>query len=703
MRWLLVVALVTCCALAEPPYSNPFLGGDVEIADPYVLKWNGEFYLYCSGDPIRAFHSKDLVQWEEIGPVLRSNPKGWNGMDIWAPEVVYRDGKFYMYYTATVLSEDWRVQEAQRRIGVAVADSPRGPFLDSGQPLTPGWAIDGSVFRDPRTGEDYLFYSYLYDGLEKYPPGAGIVVDRLLSPLEVANRPTMVTRGNEAWEDKDGDPANGSVRYTNEGPVVLFKDGEYYAIYSGGSWDMSTYALAYAVSSVVMPDGGLEAPSWSKRPPILRGNRGVDGPGHNGVVKAPNNVDEQIVYHARVVPFVQPWNRFPFLDRLHWTGDRLYVEPPSLGAMPPPDRPLVEARGLTELPELGTFVLELNVQLGMGGQVSMGPVTLSAQQAPEFPAGTVYGIPLTADVPHEVLIVRNGAVYEVQIDGRAAGTWKSDAPARLTAKNATITHLALTDAFYDRSLDGWREILDHPPTFTKHDAQKRYEFSANFLWQGNPSTVGIGAVTSGGSLIAGVSKESWPFGRLIVQGPGNLRQEVQLPRGFRYDQPHHLRMVRQDDLFTFFLDGQEMLSVRSDLAATSPAVYGQRTGFAQARYKRLVVEQNLLGNGGFEAEAPGPWVLEGGAMINESDPHSGRRRLLMHGQAGRAVQTLTLPAGTYELEGFLAGGGRLSAGPHAQAGNGKVTLRLESTGAPLDVNLSGPPGAAFDDVYLYRR
>ena len=256
LRLALLVALavtaVARTAAAQEAFANPVIDA-LGVADPHVLKYNGEYYLYASGDPIRAFHSTDLVTWEEIDPVLSSSdaPDAWNQADVWAPEVVYRNGRFYMYYTASRASSDWRVGEAARRIGVAVSDSPRGPFRDMGRPLTPGWGIDGHVFQDPDSGEEYLFYSYLY---EPRLPGAGIVVDRMPTWDAVEGDPANVTRGTEAWEDKDGDPNNGSLRYTNEAPTVLKRNGRYYMMYSGGSWDRPTYALAYATADEVVPE-----------------------------------------------------------------------------------------------------------------------------------------------------------------------------------------------------------------------------------------------------------------------------------------------------------------------------------------------------------------------------------------------------------------------------------------------------------------
>ncbi|MGQ0563166.1 MAG: glycoside hydrolase family 43 protein, partial [Gemmatimonadota bacterium] len=334
------VAMTTSPLAAQAPYHNPVLQQRDGVADPFLLKWNGEYYLYASGDPIRAWHSTDLVHWSEIGPMIASSraPEAWNQADVWAPEVVYRNGKFYLYYTASKASEDWRIGEMARRIGVGVSDSPRGPFVDAGYPVTPGWGIDGHVFKDPDDGREYMFYSYLY---EPRLPGAGIVADALQDWDDVAGSPSHVTRGSEAWEDKDGDPGNGSLRYTNEAPTVLKRNGRYYMMYSGGSWDLPTYAMAYAYADRVL-NGGLDGAGWTKVvPPILRSTPHVQGPGHNSVAKAPNNVDDVTAYHARTVPFVGPGDRQTFIDRLYWHRDRLHMNPPTTGARAPPVRPRI--------------------------------------------------------------------------------------------------------------------------------------------------------------------------------------------------------------------------------------------------------------------------------------------------------------------------------------------------------------------------
>src|SRR5690606_10045576 len=72
----------------------------------------------------------------------------------WAPGVIEKDGKFYLYYS---------IGPKPSHIGVAVAESPSGPFFDSGQPLladhgAPGFeAIDAMVFTDPVSGTSYFY------------------------------------------------------------------------------------------------------------------------------------------------------------------------------------------------------------------------------------------------------------------------------------------------------------------------------------------------------------------------------------------------------------------------------------------------------------------------------------------------------------------------------------------------------------------
>lgn len=823
MRHLAASALLILAAFGllgqssgQEGYVNPVID-ELGVADPFILKWNGEYYLYTSGDPIRAFHSRDLVRWTPVGPVLESSddPGAWNQTDVWAPEVTYRNGRFYMTYTATRASEDWRVAEAARRVGVAVSETPAGPFIDSGEPLTPGWGIDSHVFRDPDTGRDYLFYSYLY---EPRLPGAGIVVDSMLDPTRVAGEPSHVTRGSEPWEDKDGDPRNGSLRYTNEAPTVVKRDGRFYMLFSGGSWDRPTYALGYAHSDEVVR-GGLDGPGWTKvNPPILRSTDLVQGTGHNTVVKAPNNVDDMTAYHARVVPFPGPGARQTFLDRLYWNHDRPYLQPPSLGVLPAPDQPLFRdlfeasrdglgsgwtvqsgswevrdshavARGraatLINAEPLDHFVFEANLRFpgeprGTAGVFAVAPggddrVDLwidpgrSALRVEAVIDGQAVGAdetPLPAgfrpDVFHQLLVTKNAGRLEVALDGVRMRTRKLGlGPVRVglgsMAGSAAFDGVALTPHYRD-PFDGphtmdvqggaWlveegalHQVAGGPELAMalKGDASESYEFTASLRWRdalSTRSTAGVVAASDGEVRItAGFDHTIWPFARFHVrhivaaEPVGAIR--VGLPRGFRYDEYHTIRVVRQGAQFTFYLDGQEMVAARFPVGPARPGVYtaGARAAFDDVAMKWHGVVLNRVLDGGFEAQPwdetpdapPQPWTLSGGAQVVRCCAHSGVQRLVLDAPGGGARQTIDgLPPGSYVLRmwvnlraargqvGVENGGDRHFRAVEAGAGWQPVALEFDVAEGDTPVvsfELTSTDGGlmAVDDVHLAER
>jgi GH43 family beta-xylosidase len=833
MRTLLVLTLCLCAAglsggASGAPFTNPVIprpGQHSEVADPFVLKYNGEYYLYTSGDPITAYHSTDLVSWEFIGPVLSSSPEpgAWNGADVWAPEVVYRNGRFYMYYTASQRSPDWRVGEMARRLGVAVSDSPRGPFVDTGRPLTPGWGIDGHVYKDPDTGEVFLFYSYLY---EPRLPGAGIVVDRLERWDRVAGTPSHVTRGSEAWEDKDGDPNNGTLRYTNEAPTVVKKGGRIYMMYSGGSWDLPTYAMGYAVSDRVHLDG-LDGRGWQKvLPPILRSTPLVDAPGHNTLVKAPNNVDDIVLYHARPIPFVQPGTRMPFADRLYWHHDRLFMDPPTRGHRTPPDRPLLTDRfdradgplggawttsggqwhvaggraiqsadgsdpaSATPAAErLVDHVFEANVRIGGSAEAALAGVapfvldadrvevwidcnrrvlatraTLAGSKHPE----TVTPLPadFVCDAYHQILTTRNGDALIVEVDGvrmqrhrLPLGGRAGNVALLARGRGVEFDGVALTSAYedaFDALAEGWQARSGTWVTTEglfqqvagggvrsvalKGEPATAYEFAASVRWRegdaiGSLAGIVAAATDAGDLVLAGFNRDLWPFSRFTVKyvpaagTPATL--EVELPRGFRYEEFHTVRTVRQGDGFSFFLDGAPAIAARFPIAAARPGLFteGVRADFDDARMKRLGVTDNLLLDGSFESDqwdggkpAQGNvWQFTGSARMNACCGHTGGKRLLVTGGPGEARQPVSgLAPGAYTLHAWVRGSGAAETRVFVEGaarGHAAVPARGEwtrvsvpftvgGTGGSVSVGLAARPDSkageqiAADDFYL---
>jgi GH43 family beta-xylosidase len=310
-------------------YLNPVHARD--FPDPFVLKFAGEYWAYCTGlqPDGRAFgvmRSRDLVRWTELTGAMEPLPGGHTCY--WAPEVFYRDGKFLMYYSVG--------NETLMHVRVAVADHPAGLFADSGRRLTrEEFAIDPHVFAD-RDGSRYLFYAT--DFLEHTHVGTGTVVDRMADDFTLEGRPRPVTRARYDWQVYD--PARrekGGVRWhTVEGPFVLERKGRYYEMFSGGNWQNVSYGVSYAVSDRVLGEGEWEQHAdGAKVLPILRTIPGeVVGPGHNSVVTGPDNQQLFCVYHRWAEQ-----GRVLSIDRLEFVGDSISMIGPTTTAQPAPIKP----------------------------------------------------------------------------------------------------------------------------------------------------------------------------------------------------------------------------------------------------------------------------------------------------------------------------------------------------------------------------
>lgn len=142
--------------------SNPL---DITFGDPFILKFNGKYYLYGTGNTAGnigfvAYSSDNMQDWKNEGLVYTKNQeKAWGISDFWAPEVYEKDGKFYFFYSAQW--KDIPTNELENfKIGIAVADNPLGPYKDMyDRPIfDPGYPIiDANVFWED--GKVYLYYS----------------------------------------------------------------------------------------------------------------------------------------------------------------------------------------------------------------------------------------------------------------------------------------------------------------------------------------------------------------------------------------------------------------------------------------------------------------------------------------------------------------------------------------------------------------
>ncbi len=309
-------------------FTNPVISGahGRDHGDPFVLRYLDEYFLYHTTDDgdagISVHRSRDLVHWDFAGYALEGAGEGhWAQTDLWAPEVMYWRGCFYMYFAATVFAKG-HGDNSLRRIGVARAEHPLGPFVPDPKPLIRHeYAIDAHPFQD-EDGSLWLFYNVRraelsFNGL----PSSANVVDRLVTPTQLAGDVTPVAVPSERWEGSH----DGSM-YWNEGCWVLKRRGRYHQLYSGSHYRDGSYAIGLSGSDAIRG-------TWTKYPrnPIFATGERITGPGHHSVILAPDGVTYYAVYHG--YDSGRP-GRKVHLDPVRWCGDR-----PVIGTDPARGKP----------------------------------------------------------------------------------------------------------------------------------------------------------------------------------------------------------------------------------------------------------------------------------------------------------------------------------------------------------------------------
>lgn len=249
----------------EMQYTNPVF--KASLADPQILYHDGVYYCYStsySSKGFKVFVSDDLVKWRDGGVCLEGAWDSENGR-FWAPEVVEKDGKFYMIFSNNDL------------LGIAVAESPLGPFIPAEKPLIED-AIDGHIFFDD-DGRVYLYYvswatEYAIFGCELDPSLSSVI----------EGTETLLLRHEMSWERQGEGIA--------EGPAILKHNGTYYLSYSGSHYTSKFYAVGYATS-----DSPLGSYTRYNGSPILSMTPTVYGPGHHSFITTPAG-ELFIVYHV---------------------------------------------------------------------------------------------------------------------------------------------------------------------------------------------------------------------------------------------------------------------------------------------------------------------------------------------------------------------------------------------------------------------
>ncbi|MCS5724112.1 family 43 glycosylhydrolase, partial [Herbiconiux sp. CPCC 203407] len=388
-------------------------------ADPNIAAFGDTYYIYATSDgypgwggkEFYVWSSKNLVDWERSDePFLTLDGANgdvpWATGNAWAPTITEKGGKYYFYFSGHNPSVD------RKTIGVAVADSPTGPFtaetsamILNNEAVTSGQAIDPAAFTDPATGKSYLFW------------GNGAPVYAELSD-------DMLSIKQETLKRMEG------ITDYREGSFVNYRDGLYHLTYSIDDTGSENYRVGYATATSV--DG-----PWTYRGVLLQKDpsQGILGTGHNSLLNVPGTDDWYIAYHRFQIPGGDGQHRETTIDELTFdpeTGLMQTVVPTLEGVQPqeiPGTDPEPEPTAVDRI--TGADRYEVAVNTSKAGfpdgsstvYVASGAVFPDALSA--APAATVAGAPIllttTADLPAGVAaeIKRLGASKIVIVGGTA--------------------------------------------------------------------------------------------------------------------------------------------------------------------------------------------------------------------------------------------------------------------------------------------
>lgn len=258
--------------------NNPVLTG--YYADPDIIYSNKtkKYYIYPTSDGFdgwggyyfKTFSSDNLKDWTDEGVIIDlKKDVSWANRNAWAPCIEEKkvDGKYKYYYYFT----------AAQKIGVAVADDPAGPFVDSGKALIDfrpegvkgGQEIDPDVFTDPKTGKSYLYWGNGY-----------MAVAELNKDMVSVKKETVQVRTPD--------------KTFREAISVFYRKGTYYFLWSEDDTRSENYRVRYGTST--SPTGVITIPENNL---ILAKDaaKGIYGTGHNSVLQIPGKDEWYIVYH----------------------------------------------------------------------------------------------------------------------------------------------------------------------------------------------------------------------------------------------------------------------------------------------------------------------------------------------------------------------------------------------------------------------
>ena len=275
--------------------------------DPWVIRWQTNYY-FCQSQPDGVWVNRS-TRLEDIGQnhwkCIWRPPEGTDySRQIWAPELHFLQGKWYVY----VAADDGDNAHHRMYVLAGTETDPQAPFRFVGKIAAPSdrWAIDGTVLKMPN---DRLYF--IWAGWPGATDGVqNLYIAPMSNPWTICGERICISQPDRLWEQRD-------FPHINEGPETLWHAGHLFIIYSAsGFWDDN-----YCLGQLTWTGGDVLDPrSWVKKSqPVFARSSEVFGPGHCSFVKSPDDSEDWIVYHAHVGPGTR--RRNVRIQRFTWNAD----------------------------------------------------------------------------------------------------------------------------------------------------------------------------------------------------------------------------------------------------------------------------------------------------------------------------------------------------------------------------------------------
>jgi len=283
---LCIAFLMFTFVLQAQTFTNPLLPSG---ADPYSFYKGGYYYYtHTTGNRVELWKTKNLadLQHAQHQTIWTPPVNTLYSKEIWAPEVMFLQGKWYAYFAAD------NGENKNHRMYVlenASADPFKGEWVFKGQVKdeTNKWAIDGDVIA--LKNQLYMIWS----GWEGDENGKQeIFIIKLKNPWTVQGKRVKISTPKYKWEQV-GDPK------VNEGPQFLLHGNKLFIVYSASGCWTDSYALGMLTANV--GSDLLDTSSWGKSAePVFKQSpeNSVYAPGHNSFFKSPDGKEDWILYHA---------------------------------------------------------------------------------------------------------------------------------------------------------------------------------------------------------------------------------------------------------------------------------------------------------------------------------------------------------------------------------------------------------------------